>query len=207
MRHGLQDLSFLTGTESEPSAVKAQSRNHWTTREVPRFIFRKFKNPKKKRATVHVLTTVNYHHLHHELLLSGSPGGSASKEFACSVGDLGLIPGLGRSPGGGYGNPLQYSCLKNLHGQKEPGRLQFIGSQRVRYDWATNPLLITIFFKKLLCSLFWKNWDILCLLLECLQSCRKMSLNTECFTKVQVIWCRGRDDLCVILMSTSVSPH
>ena len=43
----------------------------------------------------------------------GFPGGSDSKESACSAGDLGLIPGLGRSPGGGHGNPLQYSCLEN----------------------------------------------------------------------------------------------
>ena len=35
-----------------------------------------------------------------------------------TVGDMGLIPGLGRSPGGGHGNLLQYSCLENLHGQK-----------------------------------------------------------------------------------------
>ena len=35
------------------------------------------------------------------------------KEFACITEDLGLIPGLGRSPGGGHGNPLQYSCLEN----------------------------------------------------------------------------------------------
>ena len=34
------------------------------------------------------------------------------------MGDLGLIPGLGRSPGGGYGNPLHYSCLENPHGQR-----------------------------------------------------------------------------------------
>ena len=40
-------------------------------------------------------------------------GGSAGKESACNVGDLGLSPTLGRSPGGGHGNPLQYSCLKN----------------------------------------------------------------------------------------------
>ena len=39
--------------------------------------------------------------------------GSDGKEFACSTGDLGSIPGLGRSPGGGHGNPLQYSCLEN----------------------------------------------------------------------------------------------
>ena len=36
----------------------------------------------------------------------------------CNAGDLGLIPGLGRSPGGGHGNPLQYSCLENPHGQR-----------------------------------------------------------------------------------------
>ena len=41
------------------------------------------------------------------------PGSSDGKESTCSVGDLGLIPGLGGSPGGGHGNPLQYSCLEN----------------------------------------------------------------------------------------------
>ena len=43
---------------------------------------------------------------------TGSPGGSDGKESACNVGDLGLIPGLARSPGGGHGNPLQYSCWR-----------------------------------------------------------------------------------------------
>ena len=43
----------------------------------------------------------------------GFSGGSDGKESACSAGDLGLIPGSGRSPGGGHGNPLQYSCLEN----------------------------------------------------------------------------------------------
>ena len=43
----------------------------------------------------------------------GSPGGSEGKESACNVGDPGSIPGLGISPGGGHGNPLQYSCLEN----------------------------------------------------------------------------------------------
>ena len=41
------------------------------------------------------------------------PGGSDDKESACSAVDLGSIPGLGRSLGGGHGNPLQYSCLEN----------------------------------------------------------------------------------------------
>ena len=48
----------------------------------------------------------------------GFSGGSAGKESTCNVGGLGLIPGLGRSPGGGHGNPLQYSCLENPHGQR-----------------------------------------------------------------------------------------
>ena len=44
------------------------------------------------------------------------PGGSEGKATACNAGDLGSIPGLGRSPGGRHGNPLQYSCLENPHG-------------------------------------------------------------------------------------------
>ena len=43
----------------------------------------------------------------------GFPGGSDSKESAYNVGDLSSIPELGRSPGGGHGIPLQYSCLEN----------------------------------------------------------------------------------------------
>ena len=43
----------------------------------------------------------------------GSYGGSEDKASACNAGDPGSIPGLGRSPGDGNGNPLQYSCLEN----------------------------------------------------------------------------------------------
>ena len=57
---------------------------------------------------------------HHEFKFKGGhkaflgfPGGLAGKESACNAGDLGLIPGLGRSPGEGNGNPLQYSGLEN----------------------------------------------------------------------------------------------
>ena len=52
------------------------------------------------------------------LVFLGFPGGSDGKESTCNAGDLGLIPGLGRSPGGGHGKPLQYSCLENPHGQR-----------------------------------------------------------------------------------------
>ena len=48
----------------------------------------------------------------------GFPGGSGGKESAHNVGDLGSIPWLERCPGRGHGNPLQYSCLENPHGQK-----------------------------------------------------------------------------------------
>ena len=46
------------------------------------------------------------------------PGGSDGKKSVCNAGDLSLIPGLGRSPGGGHRYPLQYPCLENPHGQR-----------------------------------------------------------------------------------------
>ena len=54
-------------------------------------------------------------------------------ESACNAGDLGSIPGLGRSPGAGNGNPLQYSCLENpMDG--DAWQVQSMGSQRVGHD-------------------------------------------------------------------------
>ena len=48
------------------------------------------------------------------MILLGFPGGLVGKESAtCNAGDVGSIPGLGRSPGGGHGNPFQYSSLQN----------------------------------------------------------------------------------------------
>ena len=62
----------------------------------------------------------------------GFPNGSDFKESACNAGDAGLIPGSGRSPGEGSGNPLQYSCLGSpmVRGTGQ-------GWRRVEYDWAT----------------------------------------------------------------------
>jgi len=48
----------------------------------------------------------------------GFPGDSDGKESTCNVGDLGSIPRLGRSLGGGHGNPFQYSYLENPHEQR-----------------------------------------------------------------------------------------
>ena len=57
------------------------------------------------------LSTTNWH-------VPSIPAGSDGTESACSVEDQGSIPGLGSSPGGVHGNPLQYSCLENAHGQR-----------------------------------------------------------------------------------------
>ena len=66
-------------------------------------------------------------------LLDPSLGGSDGKASVYNVGDLGSSPGLGRSPGEGNGNPLQYYCLE-IPWTEEPGRLQSMGSQRVGHD-------------------------------------------------------------------------
>ena len=73
-------------------------------------------------------------------------GGSDSKESTCSAGDLGSIPGSGRSPGEGNGYPLQYSCLEDPWQEwtEEPGGLQSIGWQRVRHNLVTNTLWFCI---------------------------------------------------------------
>ena len=62
----------------------------------------------------------------------GFPSSSVRKESACNAGDLGSIPGLGRSSEGN-GNPLHYSYLKNSM-DRGPGRLQSMGLQQVRHD-------------------------------------------------------------------------
>ena len=64
-------------------------------------------------------------------LVKGFPCGSTGKESACNVGDPGLIPGLGRSPGEGKGYPTPVFWPGEFHG------LQSMGLQRVGHDWAT----------------------------------------------------------------------
>ena len=64
---------------------------------------------------------------------SGFPGGSDGKEYACNVGDPGLIPGSRRSPG--KGKAIHSSTLAwKIPWMEEPGRLQSMGSLRVRHD-------------------------------------------------------------------------
>ena len=64
-------------------------------------------------------------------------GGSDGKASVYNAGDPGLISVLRRSPGEGNGNPLQDYCLE-IPWTEEPGRLQSMGSQRVRHNWATS---------------------------------------------------------------------
>ena len=65
------------------------------------------------------------------------PGGSDGKESTCNTGDLGSVPGSGRSPAEGHGNPLQYSCLENPM-DRGAWWATVHGSQRVRHDSMTN---------------------------------------------------------------------
>ena len=70
-------------------------------------------------------------------------GGSDDEESTCKAGDLGSIHGLERSPGGGHGQLLQYSCLENSM-DRGAWQTAVLGWQRVGYDWATK---LTLFFK------------------------------------------------------------
>ena len=70
----------------------------------------------------------------------GFPGSSIGKESACSAGDLGSIPGSGRSPGEGNGNPRQYSCLENAM-DRGAWRATVHGVVRVRHDLASKPYI------------------------------------------------------------------
>ena len=63
--------------------------------------------------------------------LGASLGGSVVKNPPVKPGDLDLIPGSGRSPGEGNGNPLQYSCLEESHGQRNLGGYSPRGSQEL----------------------------------------------------------------------------
>ena len=69
-------------------------------------------------------------------IVLGFSDGSVIKNPLANAGDAGSIPASGRSPGEGNGNPFQYSCLGNPM-DRGAGRLQFMGSQRVRHNLAT----------------------------------------------------------------------
>ena len=92
------------------------------------------------------------------LLIKGFPGDLDGKESDCNVGDPSLIPGLGRSPGGGNGNPFQYSCLENsmdrgawwatVHGITKNG---------TQLSMQVHELLIKVFPSLRSCGTCWKR--------------------------------------------------
>ena len=83
--------------------------------------------------------------------LSGFPGGfPVVKEFAWPAGDLGLIPGSGRSLGGRHGNPLQYSCLENPHGERSlVGYIPWDHKELGMTEWLSTAQTMFIFNKLL----------------------------------------------------------
>ena len=87
------------------------------------------------------LPFLSFIHFHSLWFLQGFPGGASGKKkkthLSVNVGDIrdsSLIPGSGRFPGRGHGNPLQYSSLENLQGQRKPGRRQSTALQGVGHD-------------------------------------------------------------------------
>ena len=94
-------------------------------------------------------------------LLVGFPGGASGKESACQCRRLKrcrFILGSWKSPGGGNGNPLQYSCLEKFHGQRSLAGLQSMGSHRVGHDGEH-------MLRLLLVSLYWNiTWPV-CLII------------------------------------------
>ena len=100
-------------------------------------------NPRKKPSRLQSIGSQKVGHdwatftsLHFNYLWWDFPRSSVGKEFICNAGDLGSFPGLGRSPGEGYGNPLRYSCLEN---PMDRGLWQatVYRAARVRHDCAT----------------------------------------------------------------------
>ena len=84
---------------------------------------------------IFIKSILSVYHVNRQLscVFLGPPRWLSYKEFTCSEGDSGSIPGLGETPGKGHGYPLQYSCLENPmdRGAQRP---QSTGSQRVRCD-------------------------------------------------------------------------
>ena len=88
-----------------------------------------------KRVGYDLATKPQYSNCMHIYICTGLPQCLSSEESACNAADVGSIPGLGISSGGGHSNPLQCSCLENPM-EEEPGRLQSIGLQRVGHNWS-----------------------------------------------------------------------
>ena len=124
-------LSIPCGNPAYPPGVGAVSCT-WASSEPPLWLF---ESPgKAQHLGSESLVTQMRPNLTYQVSF---PGSSDGKESACNAGDLGSIPGSGRSPGKGNGNPLQSSCLGNSMDRRASWAHESVRSQRVGHDWAT----------------------------------------------------------------------
>ena len=99
-------------------------------------------------------------------IINLSIGKLGSKESTCNAGDMGSIPGLGRSSGEGNGNPLQCSCL-GIHGQRSLAGYRLWGHKRVGCNLATKQFILIISILSPLLSAIFVN--LLCVNFLCFQ--------------------------------------
>ena len=103
-----------------------------------------------------LMSTTNWHLT--RAFDSNFPCSSLGKKSACSAGDLGSIPGLGRSPGEGNGNPLQYPCLENLMERGAWWAAVHGGAESGMTEWLTHTWPTTRAFAICLC----RDWTLCC---------------------------------------------
>ena len=105
-----EGLLFLPGKLQWKLVNALHATTHLGEKALQRLLERAFRGTDLQMTIRQVVSSCPTCHLNNP---QGAPGGSDDKAPACNAGDLGSIPGLGRSPGEGNGNPLQYSCLEN----------------------------------------------------------------------------------------------
>ena len=122
------------------------------------------------------------------------PGGSDSKASACNVGDPGSIPGLGRSPGEGNGNPLQYSCLENpTEGGAWWATVHGVAKSRTGLSDFTSQHLIGSAFSMV--GFSWAQSTSYVFLILWIDSC--------CFPRVVCLWMYYRIFICLLFCFSS----
>ena len=128
---------FQILTDDAVKVLRSICQQIWKTQQWPQDWKRSVFIPIPKKGNVkNPQSTAQLHSSHW-----GFPGGSDGKESACNAEDLDSISGLGRSPGGGHGNPRQYLAWK-IPWTEEPGRLQSDTTERLHFhflcDWNEN---------------------------------------------------------------------
>ena len=118
----LQNRNRLTDIENKLTVTKGKRVKGERSQEAGITIYTTVyeidnQEPSVQHRKLYLILCNNLYGIESEKAL-GFAGGSDGKESTCNAGDLDLLPGWRRSPGGGHGNPHQYSCLENPHGQR-----------------------------------------------------------------------------------------